>query len=198
MNRKSHIFDTVELFVEFQLKTLKPTSSFTRREKKLYEWRHRESSPKSVNLTEDTADHFNYAIKRFSRVIYDGSKYFRLGRKAAGCVQWKRIFLLIYGFTKWPAPSTCCYCLNSFLRSRWKLQSAALERSLIKLISYGLRVNQPDPLKCRIPRRPQKRKSEQIAKRSRSERWILIHSHAASPICSLLWGFNCLHPAPWP
>lgn len=45
---------------------------------------------KSVNLTWDMEDHFNYAIKSFSRVIYGERFFFEL--KAAE----KNFFLLIY------------------------------------------------------------------------------------------------------
>lgn len=53
---------------------------------------------KSVNLSEDMKDHFNYAIKWFSGVIYDSRKLCYLSTKNWRWLQ--ESFLLIYWTTK--------------------------------------------------------------------------------------------------
>lgn len=115
LNRKvSHILDSLKIFCSskhkaaaaVKKKTLKPTSWW---ESTL--WMNGET--KSVNLTEDVKDDFNYAIKWFSRVIYGGFSF-----KLAFQTATRRFIILLNG--QWfpqACTSTCrshCDRLSSF------------------------------------------------------------------------------------
>lgn len=104
---------------------------------------------KSVNLSEDMKDHFNYAIKWFSGVIYDSQKLCVLSTK-----NWRWLQEPFYWFIEQPSkPSRLAQgnvlfplLLFQFLfESRYGISRSGrwssrmmLKWCLIKLISYGI------------------------------------------------------------